>query len=295
MNAAAASCLTANETATLGVGIVGLGAAGRGFIPAILAHPGFELVAAADRVDELTAEMSAQHRVATYRTLDAMLDDPRVHVVYVATPTELHADHVERACASHRHVLVEKPMAVTLEEAARMVASAQSRGVVLVVGHSHSHDLPIRRMRELIRGGSLGAVRMVNTWCFTDWMYRPRRPEELEVDRGGGVTFRQGSHQFDILRLLCGGEARSIRASTFDWDPQRRSVGAHVAFLDFHGGAAATAVYNGYGHFSTMDLTFDVSEWGFAQTRGERPVQRVTAGVSPEAELAAKQARARHA
>ena len=74
---------------------------------------------------------------------------------------------------------------------------------------------------------------MANTWAFTDWVYRPRRPEELDVAKGGGVTFRQGAHQFDILRYLCGGLARSVRAKTFDFDASRPTVGAHVAFVDF--------------------------------------------------------------
>ncbi|HEY4297524.1 MAG TPA: Gfo/Idh/MocA family oxidoreductase, partial [Paraburkholderia sp.] len=71
--------------------------------------------------------------------------------------------------------LVEKPMAANLADAHAMVAAAEEAGVVLLVGHSHSYDLPIHAMRELIDSGELGRVRMVNTWCFTDWLYRPRR------------------------------------------------------------------------------------------------------------------------
>jgi phthalate 4,5-cis-dihydrodiol dehydrogenase len=118
-------------------------------------------------------------------------------------------------------------------------------------------------MRELIDSGELGRVRMVHTWCFTDWIYRPRRPDELDATQGGGVTLRQGSHQFDIIRLLCGGKARSVRAKTFDWDPERRAIGAHTVFIEFDDGAAATAVYNGYGRFASAELCFDIGEWGF--------------------------------
>jgi phthalate 4,5-cis-dihydrodiol dehydrogenase len=176
-----------------------------------------------------------------------------------------------------------------------VVAAADRAGVVLLVGHSHSHDLPIRRMRELIASGELGPVGMANSWCYTDWVHRPRRPDELDAARGGGVTFRQGSHQFDILRLLCGGRGRSVRARAFDWDAQRRTTGAHSVWIEFEGGSVATAVYNGYGRFSTMDLCGDISEWGFRQPAASRSTHRAAAAADPEAELRAKRERARGA
>jgi phthalate 4,5-cis-dihydrodiol dehydrogenase len=133
---------------------------------------------------------------------------------------------------------------------------------------------------------------MVNTWCYTDWLYRPRRVEELDVEKGGGTLFRQGAHQFDVLRLLCGGQARSVRAQTFDWDPQRRSVGAHMAFVEFENGVAASAAYNGYGGLSSTELCFDISEWGYPQ---KAPVPRRSAAASAssaEQEQQAKRQRA---
>ena len=278
------------------IGIVGLGAAGRAFLPAILAHPGFRLVAVAEPVAEVRVDALGGHSAAGYSTVQAMLDHPGLDAVYIATPTDLHLEHALLALAAGKHVLVEKPMAAQLGQARTMVVAAEQAGVVLLVGHSHSYDLPIQKMREIIAGGTLGRVRMVNTWCFSDWIYRPRRADELDTDQGGGVTYRQGSHQFDIIRLLCGGMVRSVRAKTFDWDPQRSAIGAHIAYLDFVDGAAATAIYNGYGHFSSMDLGFNVSEWGFMQPPEHRPpLRHPPADLTPEAELLAKQKRARSA
>jgi phthalate 4,5-cis-dihydrodiol dehydrogenase len=190
-------------------------------------------------------------------------------------------------------VLTEKPMAIRVEQAEAMVAAAEHAGVVLQVGHSHSYDLPIRRMREIVASGALGRVRMIHTWNFTDWMARPRRPAEFDVGQGGGVTYRQGAHQVDILRLIGGGLAKSVRASMFDWHPTRRSIGAHTIYLDFADGTAATAVYNGYGRFSGTELTAGVGEWGLP----EQPARRAEpkAALSPEQELAAKRQRARSA
>ncbi len=278
------------------LGIVGVGAAGRAFLPAINKHPGFTLVAIADAVPEVRDSVAAEVAVPSFPDLASMIAGAALDAVYIATPTDLHSAHVEEAFAAGKHVLCEKPMAVELAAAAAMVEAAERAGLIFVVGHAHGFDLPIVRMREIIASGRLGRVRMIHTWNYTDWVYRPRRPDELEVAKGGGVTFRQGSHQIDIVRLLGGGQATSVRAVTFDWDPARRAIGAHTIFLQFADGTAATAVYNGYGYFSTIELCADVTEWGFTETIAERrPVARAVAGRSSADELEAKRKRAKGA
>ncbi|MDB5363048.1 MAG: oxidoreductase-like protein [Rhodospirillales bacterium] len=278
------------------IGVAGLGTAGRAFLPAIEAHAGFRLVAVAEPTAEARNDIVAQNGVPGYATLQEMLAHPGLDAVYVGTPTDLHPAHVAEAFAAKKHVLVEKPMAVRLDQAQAMIDGAARAGVVLLVGHSHSYDLPIKRMREIIADGMLGRVRMVNTWNFTDWIYRPRRPDELDWEQGGGVTYRQGSHQFDIIRLLGGGMVRSVKARTFDWDPARRAIGAHTVYLDFEDGAVATAVYSGYGGFASAELCFDVTEWGFLEPPANRkPVRRPGAGSTPADELQAKRARSKNA
>ena len=274
------------------IGIAGMGAAGLAFIPALRKHPDFDWVAFAEPADAVREQHVREHGVSAYASLGELLAHPGLDAVCIATPTELHTAQALAAAGARKHILVEKPMAVSMAAGRTMVEAAEAAGVALVVGHSHSHDLPIRRMRELIASGELGAVGMVNTWCYTDWMNRPRRAAELDSALGGGVTFRQGAHQFDILRMLCGGLARSIRARTFDWNPQRRAAGAHSAWIEFENGAAATAVYNGYGGWSTMDLCGDISEWGFLQPPGSRPTHTATGTASPQDELLAKRQRA---
>lgn len=278
------------------VGVAGVGAAGRAFLPAIRRHPGFALAALAESVAEIRDSVAADTGVAGYADLPAMLKHAAVDAVYIATPTELHPEHVALAFAAGKHVLTEKPMAVRLDQARTMVEQARSAGALLLVGHAHGYDLPIQRMRDIIASGALGRVRMIHTWNFTDWVYRPRRPDELLAEAGGGVTFRQGSHQFDIIRLLGGGEVRSVRATAFDWDPGRRTIGAHTVFMQFADGTVATAVYNGYGHFPAIELTGDISEWGLWQPAHQRkPVPRPDGGANAVSEIEAKRSRAKSA
>ena len=276
------------------IGIVGMGAAGWAFVPAIRGNPAFQLAAVAEPAVEMRETVAAETGVAVHPDLPSMLRLSDLDAVYIATPTELHPEHVAEACAAKKHVLTEKPMAIRVEQAQAMIEAADRAGVVLQVGHSHSYDLPIARMREIVASGALGRVRMIHTWNFTDWMARPRRSAELDVGQGGGVTYRQGAHQVDILRLIGGGLVKSVRATTFDWHESRRSIGAHTIYLNFADGAAATAVYNGYGHFAGTELIGGVGEWGeAARPRGEP--KPAAAALSPEQELAAKRKRARNA
>jgi len=273
-----------------------MGAAARAFLPPIRDHAEFELTAFAEPVAETRQNVAAETGAEGFADLPSMLAKGSLDAVYIATPTELHAEHVSLAVAAGKHALTEKPMAIRLEDAQRMIGDAERAGVKLVVGHAHGFDAPIQAMRGIVTSGRLGRVRMIHTWNFTDWMYRPRRPDELEIALGGGVTFRQGSHQFDIIRLLGGGLVKSVRASMFDWDPNRRSIGAHTVFMHFQGGATATAVYNGYGYFSTMELISDVAEWGFTEPIEKRPpVKRTLGGASAAAELEEKRKRAKTA
>jgi phthalate 4,5-cis-dihydrodiol dehydrogenase len=104
-------------------------------------------------------------------------------------------------------------------------------------------------MAEIVRNGELGRLGMLHTWHFTDWMHRPRQPDEFDAARGGGPVFRQASHQVDIIRSIAGRPLRTVRAATVNLDPSLRVPGAYIAYLEFEDGTPATIVYSGYGHF----------------------------------------------
>jgi phthalate 4,5-cis-dihydrodiol dehydrogenase len=279
----------------LRIAIVGFGAAAQAFVPALQNNSQFELVAIVE--SDANVQKTAQNLgVAVFNTLKDLKKCQALDGVYIATPTPCHEEQCIEALACGWHVLVEKPMSSNAHEASRMVAAAKQLGKSITVGHSHSFDAPIQAMRRIIESGELGAVHMVHNWCFTDWVYRPRRPEELDPALGGGVTFRQGAHQIDILRALCGPDVTTVKAKVFNSDPQRNTPGAHAIFLDFANGASATAVYNGYAGLSSMDWTHNVSEWGYVQAPENRPWRRrPLVQNTPAQELTAKQERAKTA
>ena len=88
---------------------------------------------------------------------------------------------------------------------------------------------------------------MITALNYTDFLYRPRRPEELDTAQGGGAVFNQAAHQVDIVRLLGGGAVKSVRAATGAWDAARPTEGAYSALLTFANGAFASLTYGGYG------------------------------------------------
>ena len=249
-----------SKARVLRFGIAGLGIASTQIMPEFAGRPHLALTAAADVRKEGLRKFEAEIGGETYESVAAMCKSPNVDAIYVCSPNHLHAEHVIAAAENGKHAIVEKPMGLDLVECEAMNAAAERNGVKLLCGHTHSFDPPVRKMREIVTSGRLGRLRMINTWNFNEFMYRPRMPQELDPARGGNVVFNQGPHQVDIVRLIGGGMVRSVRGMTGVWDPARRVEGAWTAYLEFEDGTPATLVYNGYGHFDTAELTQWVGE-----------------------------------
>jgi phthalate 4,5-cis-dihydrodiol dehydrogenase len=247
---------------TIRIGVAGLGRAFALMAPTFAADARVALVAGADPRTEARERFKQDYGGRAYGTVEELCADPGVDVVYIATPHHFHAPQALLAASFKKHLLVEKPMALTLQDCRAMIDAARKSAVQLIVGHSHSFDFPISRTKDLILSGAFGRVRMITALDFTDFLYRPRRPEELATERGGGVLFNQAAHQVDILRLLAGGNVRSVRAFGGNWDPARPTEGAYSCLLGFDNGVFASAVYSGYAHFDSDEFMEWIGEMG---------------------------------
>jgi phthalate 4,5-cis-dihydrodiol dehydrogenase len=252
----------------LRVGVAGLGRAFSVMLPTFQRDPRVALVAAADPRPEARARFEADFGGKAYDSVAGLCADKAVEVVYIATPHQHHAAQAHLAAEAGKHILVEKPMALSLAEAQAMTEAAARAHVHLIVGHSHSFDAPILRTRALIETGAFGPVRMITALNYTNFLYRPRRPEELDTTLGGGALFNQAPHQVDIVRLLGGGRATSVRAQVGAWDRARPTEGAYAALLSFVDGACASLTYSGYGHFDSDEFQGWIGEMGQAKPRG---------------------------
>jgi len=244
----------------LRLGMAGLGVASTQILPPIAKLPFIRITAAADTRADAVAKFREQYHAEGYTGIEELCASANVDAVYIATPNSLHAEHAVIAARNKKHIIVEKPMAMTLAECDAMNEAADKYGVKLLCGHTHSFDPPIRKIREIVKSGELGKLCMINTWNYNEFMYRPRMKHELAMTRG--VVLNQGPHHVDIVRLIGGGLVRSVRAMTGVWDPAREWEGSYTCYLEFEDGTPATLVYSGYGFFDTAELFEWVGEGG---------------------------------
>lgn len=257
----------------LGVGVIGLGGASLAMIPKFVRNPKFRINAAADIDREILDCFRKDFPDAeSYDDAAQLCASRNVDLVYIATPNRFHAEHAAMALENKKHVLIEKPMTIDIAGAEQMIATAKRNGVLLGVNVKHSFEPRVLHLRAMARSGELGRLRMINSWRFVDWLYRPRTAEELTPEFGGGILWRQGAHHFDYIRTIAGGMVRSVRGSADVWDPARRVPGCYSAYFDFEDGTMATAICSGYDHFDSKQLVqpgFSVHPAKYARARRE--------------------------
>jgi phthalate 4,5-cis-dihydrodiol dehydrogenase len=244
----------------LRLGIAGLGVASTQILPPLAKLRFIKITAAADTRGDALAKFRESYQGEAFTSVEALCGSSNVDAVYIATPNSLHAEHAITAAKHDKHIIVEKPMAMTLAECDAMNQAADKHNVKLLCGHTHSFDPPIRKIREIVKSGELGRLCMINTWNFNEFMYRPRMRHELAMSRG--VVLNQGPHHVDVVRLIGGGLVRSVRAMTGVWDKARQWEGSYTCYIEFEDGTPATLVYSGYGFFDSAELFDWVGEGG---------------------------------
>jgi phthalate 4,5-cis-dihydrodiol dehydrogenase len=278
--------VTKKSDTAIRIGVVGLGMAGAAMMPAIEAHPDFILAGAADLNPELRARFARDHACKVETDAAELICGDNIDAVYIATPHQWHRDHVVLAAENGKHAVVEKPMALSLDHCDEMIAASNLNGTVLVVGHTHSFDPAIRVMSDLIASGEVGRLSMIAMWNYTDFIYRPRRPEELDTSSGGGILFNQIPHQVDIARLLAHSEVRRVRAMADILDSKRPTEGSCMAMLSFADGSAASLVYSGYDRFDSDELHGWIGESGQPKDPRHGSTHRALAAMQTDGEEA---------
>jgi predicted dehydrogenase len=204
-------------------GPVRIGIAGAGLIARRAHLPGFAATSDAKVVGVASGRPSSAKAVAkefaiprTYDTWQALVADPEIDAVDICAPNSLHAPIALAAAEAHKHILVEKPMAVSLAEADSMIGAAERAGVVLMVAHNLRFVSVFEQLHQLIRGGSLGAIQSARgvfmhagpdeSWGATsDWFWR-------EETAGGGALLDLGIHMIDLLRWVIDRPAVEVSA-----------------------------------------------------------------------------------
>ena len=195
------------------------GVAEQGHLPGYLRDPRFEICAVVDP-DQAALERAARasgQRIRPYSSLAACLSSERLDFVDIATPPSEHLEAIERATGAGLHVLVEKPLALTFEEALQVERAARRGEVALTVVHNWHHAPAFRATREALAGGAIGAPDEVE---FLTERTEPAGggAQSWRLDAkiaGGGILVDHGWHQLYLARALLGGrDPRSVRAAT---------------------------------------------------------------------------------
>ena len=192
-------------TDTVKLASIGLGWWGNMLADAAVAA-GAEIAACFARYPEARDEFAAKHGCVAASSFEAVLADPAIDGVLIATPHTTHADYIVAAAAAGKHVFVEKPLALTVTDAKRAMMATEGAGTVLLVGHNRRRQPAMRRLKEMIAGGDLGHVVAIetnqsipNALGFAPDYWRADRAEN---PLGGMANL--GVHMIDTMNYLLG-------------------------------------------------------------------------------------------
>jgi predicted dehydrogenase len=227
----------------VGWGLIGCGDIARKRVaPALRELENCELVAVsradATRAESFAKEFGAKGWHADWREL---VKDPEVEAVYVSTPVYLHAEQAVAAAEAGKHILCEKPLALTAAECERMNAAAEANGVLLGVAYYRRFYPAVERVRELLESGELGLPVVVQVNAFERFDPAPDNPRRWLLDRqraGGGPLMDFGCHRIELLLSLLG-KLANVRAVSGNVLFRREVEDTICALLQFESGAQA--------------------------------------------------------
>jgi predicted dehydrogenase len=199
---------------------VRLGAVGLGWFGGVLAEAArasgeAEVVSCFARSEESRRAFAEAHGCTSAESLEALLGDPTIRGVIVATPHSTHVGIIEQAAAAGKHVFVEKPLALTVEEAGRAIDATERAGVTLQVGHNRRRQPANRRIRSMVESGELGTVVQLDGFHSSPGAHKPDLPawrKDPNECPAGGMT-ALGVHTVDTFNYLVGPAARLVAFS----------------------------------------------------------------------------------
>jgi myo-inositol 2-dehydrogenase / D-chiro-inositol 1-dehydrogenase len=194
---------------SIGIGVIGCGRiAALRHLPVLAAVEGAEAVAVADHDEARAREVAERFAVARrYRSHEELLSDPRVEAVVVCVPAAQHAEVARDALGAGKHVLLEKPVALDLADADRLLERAAAGDTRVLVGFNLRWHRLVRRARTLIAAGALGEPEALVTVFASDFAYRDTAgPWRFSRAAGGGALIEMASHHFDLWGHLLGDE-----------------------------------------------------------------------------------------
>jgi predicted dehydrogenase len=197
-----------------------------------------EVVAIASRDGDAAQRVATELAIPrAHDSYEALLADPEVDAVYIPLPNHLHLEWTLAAARAGKHVLCEKPLALSAVDAERMVAACSEAGVTLMEAFMYRLHPSWAAVRELIRAGRIGRLQSVQSW-FSYYNDDPRNIRNI-ADAGGGALLDIGCYCINLSRMLFGAEPARVEASILR-DPDMEIDVLTSGLLVFAGGGTAT-------------------------------------------------------
>jgi UDP-N-acetyl-2-amino-2-deoxyglucuronate dehydrogenase len=227
------------------IAMLGCGRISRNHLEAIAKVDGLRLVAVADTDLARATAVGTEQGVPAFDSLEEMLAAVPSDLVTICTPSGLHPQHGIAAAKAGRHVLTEKPMAISLEAADELVQACDAAGVHLFVVKQNRLNPPIQLLKRALEKGRFGRLYMANV--TVRWT-RPQEYYDAEPWRGtwefdGGAMMNQASHYVDLMQWLVG-PVESVMAKTATQARRIEAEDSGVAVLKFRSGALGVIEVN---------------------------------------------------
>jgi myo-inositol 2-dehydrogenase / D-chiro-inositol 1-dehydrogenase len=225
--------------------------------------PEAEVVAVYARNSEKAKEFAAKHQIAKWYTdVDTLIKESDCDIIDICLPNFLHADACIKAAKAGKHIIIEKPLAVTLEEADAMIDACKKANVRLMYAEELCFAPKYERVRHLVKEGAIGDVYMLkqsekHSGPHTDWFY------DVNL-AGGGVLMDMGCHAMEWFRWMLGNvKAKSVYASMSTVYHKQRTKGEDnsVVIVEFENGVTAVAE-NSWAKHGGMDDRSEVHGTG---------------------------------
>ena len=208
---------------TLGIALMGTGRMAHVYGPKIDAHPGLRLEAIYNPRIASAQKAAAQYGGRPMDDLDAVLADPRVDAVVIATPTDTHVDYIEAAARAGKPIYCEKPLDQTLDRVDRAMAALERHPVHFMLGFNRRFDPDNAALRKSVKSGEIGRLTMLMSWS------REPAPPPIDYVRASGGYFVDATiHDIDLLCWIAGERPVEVQAAgSCMFDPQ---IGAEGDF-----------------------------------------------------------------
>lgn len=220
------------------IALIGCGRISKNHVDAIQRIDGLELVAACDAVEERARAVAEPLGIPWYTSYEKMLAEVPSDIVTIATPSGYHPAQGVLAAKSGRHVVTEKPMAISLKGADELVQACDAAGVHLFVVKQNRLNAPVQMLKRAVDRGRFGRLYLAN--CTVRWT-RPQEYYEQASWRGtwefdGGAFMNQASHYVDLIQWIVG-PVENVMAKTATLGRRIETEDTGVAIMRFRSGA----------------------------------------------------------